>query len=203
MINDILDYSALARSGPRLDLAWCGAEDVVCTAAAAAAAVRSAVEIRCSAVAARELELEVDPRRFRQIMDNLIGNAVRFTPAGGQVEVMVERQPDGGARILVRDTGVGIRPEDIPRAFEPFVQLDNAPAGVRRDWPRSGTGLGLPIARGLVEAHGGVLTVESAPGHGTTVAVTLPPERVRATSQGQARVAPHLPGSAEKARRPS
>jgi signal transduction histidine kinase len=115
----------------------------------------------------------------------------------------VERQPDGGARILVRDTGVGIRPEDIPRAFEPFVQLDNAPAGVQRDWPRSGTGLGLPIARGLVEAHGGVLTVESAPGHGTTVAVTLPPERVRATSQGQARVAPHLPGSAEKARPPS
>ena len=79
---------------------------------------------------------------------------------------------DGGARFVVRDTGIGMRSEDIPRALEPFSQVENA---LSRRY--EGTGLGLPLSRKLVELHGGKLTVESVVDQGTTVTVALPPSR--------------------------
>ena len=171
LADGVLDYASLERARPSLEPEWHGAAQIVAAVAglAEAAGHRQGVQVRVAQVAAA-LEFFVDPVRFRQVLHNLLGNAVRFSPPGGRVEVAVEDRPDGAAAVVVRDAGIGMRPEDIPRALEPFQQV--APG-------RGGTGLGLPIAKGLTEAHGGCLLIESAPGQGTTVRVTLPPERIR------------------------
>jgi signal transduction histidine kinase len=127
----------------------------------------------------------VDRLRFRQVLNNLLSNAVKFTPAGGSVVIAIRRDDRGGAAIELRDTGIGMRPEDIPRALEPFQQIEG---GHARGFP--GAGLGLPIAKGLAEAHGGTLRIESAPGQGTTVTITLPPEKVRIAAPDGAAPAP-------------
>lgn len=99
---------------------------------------------------------------------NLVDNAVRYTPAGGRVELALERDGDH-AVVAVRDTGVGIDPLDVERIFEPFVRLDATRA--RAD---SGAGLGLSIVRAVVLAHGGTLSVQSVPGAGSTFTIRLP-----------------------------
>lgn len=114
-----------------------------------------------------------DEVRLRQIVINLLTNAVKFTPKGGRVETEVIRNAEGGVRLVVRDTGVGIAAADIPKALEPFGQVHNALSRTRR-----GAGLGLALSRRLVELHGGRLTIESEPGVGTTVVVDLPASRV-------------------------
>jgi signal transduction histidine kinase len=112
--------------------------------------------------------------RIKQIVLNLLSNAVKFTPSGGQVWAGARLPQDrGGLEFTIADTGIGMKPDDIPIALEPFRQVDNPYA--RR---YEGTGLGLPLARTLVELHGGTLTIASALGEGTTVTVTLPRERV-------------------------
>lgn len=109
-----------------------------------------------------------DERRLLQVLLNLLSNAVKFTPEGGRIRLRTATEP-GHAVIEVADTGIGIAPSDIPRALEIFGQLD----GMRsRRFP--GSGLGLPLARQLVELHDGTLTIESQPGHGTIVRVRLP-----------------------------
>jgi two-component system, cell cycle sensor histidine kinase PleC len=112
-----------------------------------------------------------DPTRIRQIVLNLLSNAIKFTPAGGKVWLSAMLEPGGHLLLQVRDTGIGMKPEDVPRALQPFVQLDQAPRG------DPGTGLGLALVKTLVEAHGGTLAIESEPGKGTTVSVRLPQER--------------------------
>jgi len=117
-----------------------------------------------------------DELRLKQIVLNLLSNAVKFTAAGGtggQVTIDTRRTTDGGLTISITDTGIGMRPEDIPVALSPFRQLDNA--FNRRS---EGTGLGLPLAKMLVELHDGVLEIESKVGIGTMVHVRLPKERV-------------------------
>ncbi len=117
--------------------------------------------------------LSADQRRLRQVLLNLVSNALKFTPAGGRVTVSaaVER---AGLVLAVTDTGIGIAAEDIPRALEQFGQVDNR---FSRRYP--GTGLGLPLSKRLVELHDGTLSIESTVGAGTTVTVTLPTERLR------------------------
>ena len=117
--------------------------------------------------------LFADEHRLRQIVLNLLTNAVKFTPRGGRIALAASSTADGGIALVVRDTGIGMKPEEIPAALETFRQLD---AGLNRRY--EGTGLGLPLARTLVELHGGTLTIASALGQGTTVTVTLPRERV-------------------------
>jgi signal transduction histidine kinase len=117
--------------------------------------------------------LFADERRLRQIVLNLLTNAVKFTPRGGRVALAVSSTAAGDIALVVRDTGIGMKPEEIPAALETFRQLD---AGLTRRY--EGTGLGLPLARTLVELHGGTLSIASALGEGTTVTVTLPRERV-------------------------
>jgi signal transduction histidine kinase len=131
------------------------------------------------------LEIKVDQLRFRQVLINLLSNAVKFTGAGGSVTVSARHRPDGAAELQVRDTGVGMRAEDIPRALEPFQQIDG---GHARSFP--GTGLGLPIAKGLVEAHGGTLRIVSAPGEGTSVTILLPESAARIADAPPAAEAP-------------
>jgi signal transduction histidine kinase len=108
--------------------------------------------------------VSADRDRLSQVLENLISNALRFTPAGGSVSVRVARQ-GAGVACSVSDTGVGIPPEDIPRLFERFWQA--------RRYRRGGAGLGLAIARGVVEAHGSSLAVESEPGRGSVFSFVL------------------------------
>ena len=126
------------------------------------------------------LNAEIDPglepvwadrRMVRQILLNLVSNAVKFTNAGGVVGVAVEALPDC-ARIVISDSGIGIAAEDIPRALEPFGQVDS---GLDRRY--GGTGLGLPLASALTVAQGGMFDIDSEVGKGTRVAFTLPWER--------------------------
>ena len=112
-----------------------------------------------------------DPERVTQLLSNLVGNALKFTPAGGRVEVRVQPYGDG-ALVSVVDTGEGIPADQLPHVFDRFFQVTSS-----RMASRHGAGLGLPIARGIVEAHGGTIWIESAPGRGTTVRFTLPGAR--------------------------
>ena len=114
-----------------------------------------------------QLVLPMDAQRVGQVLANLLGNAVKFSPAGGTVRLAVIAEPDA-ALVEVADEGEGIAPEELPRLFQRFSQLT---AGLKR---RSGTGLGLSIAKALVEAHGGQIGVRSQPGQGTTFWFRLP-----------------------------
>ena len=109
-----------------------------------------------------------DAAALRRALLNLVENAVKYTPPGGKVEIGLARG-DGVAEITIADTGIGIEPADLKRIFEPFLRLDAARA---RD--TGGAGLGLAIARSIVIAHGGTITVESRPGSGSRFTVRLP-----------------------------
>jgi two-component system sensor histidine kinase BaeS len=114
--------------------------------------------------------LELDQARMRQVIGNLLANALRFTPAGGVVSVGAETTADG-VEITISDTGIGIAPEVLPRIFDRFFRAGDS----------GGSGLGLPIARSLVEAHGGTIDAESRTGGGTTVRIRLPSQGGAAT----------------------
>ncbi|RYC32945.1 PAS domain-containing sensor histidine kinase [Lichenibacterium minor] len=119
-------------------------------------------------------ELVGDKRACKQIVLNLLSNALKFTPAGGRVAITA--RPDGNSVLItVSDTGVGIAARDLPRLGDPFFQ-----ARAAYDRPSDGTGLGLSVVRGLVGLHGGSIAIESAPGQGTRVSVRLPQDCRRA-----------------------
>ena len=113
---------------------------------------------------------EIDIRRTKQILVNLLGNAVKFTPEGGKVGVRITTIAEG-VQIAVSDTGIGMTPEGIAKALTLFGQVDGRLA---RQY--EGSGLGLPISQRLAEIMGGRLEISSVPDQGTTVTVTLPPE---------------------------
>ncbi|GJD49379.1 Sensor histidine kinase RcsC [Methylobacterium crusticola] len=117
-------------------------------------------------------ELTADPRACRQMLINLLSNAVKFTPRGGRVTLSARRAFDR-IEMAVTDTGIGIAETDLPRVGDPFFQAGLG-AGSAYGRPYEGTGLGLSVVRGLVGLHHGDLTVESTPGQGTRVVVTLP-----------------------------
>jgi len=112
----------------------------------------------------------VDGSRIRQLVLNLLTNAVKYTPAGGRVRLWLERD-DGRVRFGVSDTGIGIAPGDLPHIFDRFWRADSART---RTGERPGAGLGLAICKWIAEAHGGTIDVQSRPGRGTTFSVTLP-----------------------------
>jgi signal transduction histidine kinase len=117
-------------------------------------------------------DVEVDPQRLRQSLANLLSNAMKFTPEGGGISLEAWIGDQGGLCFAVADTGIGMASEKIAEALEPFRQLDGSLA--RRF---EGAGLGLSIAKSLVELHGGSLGIESAVGAGTTVTIRLPSAR--------------------------
>jgi PAS domain S-box-containing protein len=125
-------------------------------------------------------EVHADPERVTQLLSNLVGNALKFTAAGGRVLVHV--QPHGeGVAVSVSDTGDGIAADQLPYVFERFFQVSGSRGGGRH-----GAGLGLPISRGIVEAHGGTIAIESEPGRGTTVRFTLPGSRAGTAKSAEA-----------------
>ncbi|MBL9011573.1 MAG: HAMP domain-containing histidine kinase [Alphaproteobacteria bacterium] len=128
-----------------------------------------------------EVLVRADHRALKQVIINLLTNAMKFTPAGGSVSLSAGRRPDGSTAIEVSDTGPGIAEEDRARIFETFGQGRHDVAAQDR-----GVGLGLPIVRGIVEAHGGKVAVESVVGRGTTMIVVLPPDRAVANDPADA-----------------
>ena len=127
------------------------------------------VGLRIELPAATLAPVQADPDRMRQVVQNLVENALRNTPPGGEVRVTLRDRNGDGVHLLVADNGRGIRPEDLPHIFEHFYRTDEA-----RARSSGGTGMGLAIVKSLVEAHGGHVSVESAPGAGSTFTVTLP-----------------------------
>jgi signal transduction histidine kinase len=120
-----------------------------------------------------ELRLRGDERRLRQVLGHLLANAVAFTGAGGRVTLTAALTAAGELSLQVDDTGIGIAADQITRVFEPFSQADGSLS--RRT---QGVGLGLYVARALIQAHGGTLTLESTPGIRTTARITLPRARL-------------------------
>jgi two-component system cell cycle sensor histidine kinase PleC len=118
--------------------------------------------------------LFADPRLFRQILINLVGNAVKYSNPGGIIEVRVQMSDQGSLQVVVSDQGIGIPKDKIKEALEPFGQVSNA-VETRNI---QGTGLGLPLAKAMTELHGGVLTLESEVNQGTVVTVDFPSDRV-------------------------
>lgn len=163
---DDLRTLALAESGAlklqkeRVDLAALVAE----TAASFRAQI-DAAGVELVAEPGTELMLELDPARIREVLENLLANALRYTPRGGKINVQcaVDNRRTV-AEVRVSDSGSGIPPEDLPRVFERWQKSRES----------RGTGLGLAIARNLVAAHGGEIFAESEPGKGTTIRFTLP-----------------------------
>lgn len=120
-----------------------------------------------------------DSTKLRQIIINLAANAIRFTPAGGRVTIAARRLETGETELRVEDTGIGLDPEDIPRALEPFIQVSRD-----RVHESGGAGLGLPLSKRLTELHGGILEIRSTRGTGTEVRIVLPASRATAPLDG-------------------
>lgn len=165
LIRALLDLSALEAGQLRVEVRPERLESVVEEALALLAplAVERGVALAAEGGPLAE-PVPCDRERILQVLSNLVGNALQFTPRGGHVKVVTELAP-GEARVRVEDDGPGIAPEVLPHVFDRFWKGDAS---------RRGSGLGLSIARGLVEAHGGRLEARSAPGAGSTFTFTLP-----------------------------
>ena len=128
--------------------------------------------------------LKADSRKLKQILVNLLSNGIKFTPEGGSVTLHFEECAGGGVLLSVVDTGIGMAPENIPIALQPFRQIDS---DLNRKF--EGTGLGLPLCKALCEMHGGRLEIQSGIGRGTSASVYLPAERVCYVASGSAKSA--------------
>ncbi|HWP35267.1 MAG TPA: ATP-binding protein, partial [Thermodesulfobacteriota bacterium] len=171
-INDLLDLARLDAGRLSLELAPVDLEPLVgglVRAAEPLARQRGLTLVFRAETPARSIP--ADGAKVEKVVLNLLSNALKFTPPGGRVEVTL-RQAASGARITVSDTGIGIARKDLPRIFDRFAQLDT-PLGRRH----AGSGLGLALAKELVELHGGWIDVESEPGRGSRFSVTLPAPR--------------------------
>ena len=174
LINDILDMSRLDTGTYTLNEGTVRIASVVdaCFVMIGGRARAAGLKLDCRA--SHELPaLCADGRAVKQILLNLLSNAVKYTTEGGRIHVVADLEPDGGLRLTVEDTGIGIDATMLPFVTRPFSQ-----ARRRVDHQGEGTGLGLAISKSLIELHGGSLTIESTPGVGTGVHVRFPAHRV-------------------------
>lgn len=169
LINNILDLSKIEAGKHELAPSLVDGRQVAQDCVSLIAGQTGFAEIEPTISAQGDGLLYADELALRQILMNLIGNAAKFTPAGGQIAIVINRAEDGSSTIRITDTGIGMDEKGIRKALEPFGQatLTARPRG-------SGSGLGLTIVTRLVEAHGGRFAIDSAPGYGTTVRIWLP-----------------------------
>jgi signal transduction histidine kinase len=169
LIDDLLDLSRLDAGGLRLNLAELDIRTVAATVHenSRPAAMAKGIDFTFEAEPST-MKIYADAHRLEIVLTNLVGNAIKFTPSGGRIELRVDDQ-SSGVRVRVKDTGSGIPPDALPHVFERFFQA--APTGQRRD---GGVGIGLALAKELVELHGGAVTVASHVGEGSTFSFVLP-----------------------------
>ncbi|HTQ14229.1 MAG TPA: ATP-binding protein [Rhizomicrobium sp.] len=187
LVNTVLDLSRLDAGEMLLNEEAGSLRAVLEDALRAIAAQAEKAQLNVIVEAADGMPgVRMDPKRMRQVLTGILSNAVKFTPPPGCIRVTLDC-PDG-PRIVISDTGIGIAEADIPRAFERFGQVDS-----RLSRKFEGTGLGLPLAKQLVELHGGTLALESQAGAGTKVTICLPATRLAAmpaSAPPPARLAP-------------
>lgn len=173
LINDVLDVSAIEAGKLTLFEERVALEPLLQSTLAMVRERAHQQKVELVLAAQPPVEVVVDQRRLKQVVLNLLTNAVKFTEPGGRVEVSVDMTKDRTLSITVRDTGVGMTDEEIDVALQVFGQVDGS---LQRR--HTGTGLGLPICMGIMQRHGGTLRLHSVKGEGTTAVATLPPVRV-------------------------
>jgi signal transduction histidine kinase len=169
VINDVLDLSKIEAGRLQLNERNVQLGDLAksCMNLVRANAAERGVQIQLRSP--ERIAVLVDPVRMRQALLNLLSNAVKFSNNDDVVELAIYVNDSGAPCLSVTDRGIGMRPEDVDIALQPFRQLENAYARTY-----DGTGLGLPIASRLIELHGGALHIESVPGKGTVIEIRLP-----------------------------
>jgi signal transduction histidine kinase len=184
LVDDVLDFSVIESGELRVDIGVGCVEDAIRIATASIEPKAERKGVSLTSRSTDGLAFLADPQRVRQIVMNLLSNAVKFTPEGGHIVVScAERDgaptqpgmdPGRWIGIEVRDTGIGIAPDELDRVFEPFRQAERGSGSTDERGPRSGVGLGLAISRHLAHAMSGTITVESELGHGSKFTVWLP-----------------------------
>jgi PAS domain S-box-containing protein len=174
IINDILDLAKIEAGREELNEANVYLDEII---ASAQLLFRGRFEAGGLSLAVELPDppplLHVDQRKIKQCLANLLSNALKFTPPGGRVWIAARFDAHGDLAITVRDTGIGIAAADIPTVLSPFGQVESS---LQRS--HNGTGLGLPIVRGLIQLHGGTLSLESRLGSGTSITLTIPASRI-------------------------
>ena len=175
IINDILDLSKIEAGKMTLE----NAEDFpLCQALQASLAIcagqaeKFGVRLE-SQLPPHDVQLHAVERMIRQIMINLLSNAIKFTPTGGVVQIAGRALADGGYAVAVQDSGIGMTEPEIVKALTPFGQVENKTTAAH-----TGTGLGLPLAKAMLELHEGRLEISSVPGQGTRVVLNFPASRI-------------------------
>ncbi len=175
LINDILDLSRIEAGKLELDETEFDVEDVIADAVRLTAERAGSVGLVVSTNIAPDLPLvRADERQIKQVIINLISNAIKFTDPGGKIIISATRSDTSGLEVRIEDNGVGISAEDLERVQQPFIQV--ADAMTRQ---HTGSGLGLSIVRSIITLHGGKTELKSELGKGTTVSFTLPKRRLK------------------------
>jgi PAS domain S-box-containing protein len=180
LISDILEMSKLEAGKLKLAEEVVDLEKVVesCRTMVAGRAQDSGIAITIL-LPPSSIRLRGDQRALKQILLNLMSNAIKFTHSGGSVSISLAKADSGEIQLTVADSGIGIKPSALAKVFQPFYQIDHAATRAK-----GGTGLGLAISKHLAELHGGTIAIDSKIGIGTTVTVTLP--AARAVNQDRA-----------------
>jgi signal transduction histidine kinase/CheY-like chemotaxis protein len=188
LINDILDLSKIEAGELMLQIVTCQVTDLCLASLQLTKGMAKKKDIQVEYTNDLAFaSLRADPRRVKQMLVNLLGNAIKFTPQGGQVGLVVSEAAEGNAILfIVWDTGIGIRQQDMDLLFKPFVQIDSS---LSRQ--HSGTGLGLSLVSRLARLHGGSVSVESTPGQGSRFTLSLPWDEPARAQEAQ----PALPAS--------
>ena len=177
IVNDILDLSKVEAGRPELHAASVNIPAIVRAIVQRLSIQAEESNLTVSSRFSDDLPpLLADELKLKQILINLLANAIKFTPSGGMITISADFSADAGHLIKVSDTGIGIAPEDIDKVLAPFVQVDSS---LSRKY--NGTGLGLPLAASFVEMHGGSLKIVSDAGAGTTVEIRFPPGKAGLT----------------------
>jgi two-component system, cell cycle sensor histidine kinase PleC len=170
MINDILDLSKIQSGRYTIEQTEVHLDDVLVAVAGSFKTQAAAQQIKLTCKMDSNLpQVRGDVSKLRQVFASLLSNAIKFNTAGGSVQLEATRTMEGGVSVLVSDTGIGMTEDEVSVALKLFGQVDGS-----KSRSYEGTGLGLPIAKALVELHGGRMEIRTAKGEGTIVAVQLP-----------------------------
>lgn len=180
LINDVLDMAKIEAGKLTLHYEPVSLKEVCDDAARLMRGKALDAKLSLTVKAADMPDVEADHRGLRQVMLNLISNAVKFTPEGGNIVITVEPHGDDRARVAVTDNGIGIAAEDLGRLAKPFEQVEG-----QHSKTTQGTGLGLALTKALIEQHHGKLVIDSQPGRGTTVSFDIPMRRPSASTAVQ------------------